>query len=77
MKPKFEPGQVVTHKSSGELAIIEAPLYRCLVHQIGYLCVVTAGQDCRLQFTGRYKLSLAFPVNPAVMRQSDVPKASG
>ena len=62
MEPLYKPGEVVCHKASGELAVVEHVIESCKVH-LG-LAVMSLdhvnGKGCSWEFDGRYRLSLGF-----------------
>jgi len=57
-KPRFEPGDVVRHKASGERGVITGVGMRCTVH-LGIRAIACLGKsdECEREFDGTYDLS--------------------
>jgi len=61
MEPKYKVGQVVTHKASGELAVVEQAIYSCRTHPgPGLYIAHMSGDGCEWEFDDRYRISLGF-----------------
>ncbi|MDH4319407.1 MAG: YccV family DNA-binding protein [Desulfobulbaceae bacterium] len=59
MKPKFEIGDTVRHKTSGERGVITGAISSCTEHTIGIQCYAN-DFNCQTEFTGKYEISTGF-----------------
>lgn len=79
--PKFQRGELVRHRASGEVAVVVARLFRCTKHK-GEGEALTHhwngfGQDCNLEFTGGYDLDLGFKEDVATVEEYLLERVTG